>query len=66
MTVDSGALSGSHASHEARSGLRPPGFDPARIERKLDALIAISVLTYAIASYRPRRRTIGDWLWDML
>lgn len=27
---DMGALSGSHASHEAPAGLRPSGFDPAR------------------------------------
>jgi hypothetical protein len=27
-----GGNSGSHASHEAPSGLRPPGFDPGRVE----------------------------------
>jgi hypothetical protein len=31
MTQNKGAIPGSHASHEAPSGLRPSGFDPERV-----------------------------------
>jgi hypothetical protein len=45
MSKDFGASSGSHAAHEAPTGLRPSGFDPARVRlRAGDAYVYASVV----------------------
>jgi hypothetical protein len=66
MQNDLGASSGSREPSPSSTGLGPSGFDPARIERRLDAILALTVLTYAAASYRPRRRSLADRLWDLI
>ena len=37
-----------------------------RLERKMDAALIVSIYALAVASHRPRRRTLTDRLWDMI
>ncbi len=36
------------------------------ISRKLDVILAASLYAAAAASYRPKRKTLGDRLWDLI
>lgn len=40
--------------------------DAKRIEKKLDSVLAATLLAAYAASYRPRRKSLGDRLWDLI